>query len=314
MQVAGRSFASCKMCAVSEEVVLRGDRRKVAEGLVDCTAEAMQAMSVSAKGRGRNLTEVPEKALGKDFELVDGTEIPKDTPNMVRLSLAMKVGREEAEAVSETPDCEQRWWCILCNVVPLGKAMGSEFSAEDVKAGRVRFTPAMKAVIKALPAGKVQCTCPASGKGGEFAFPPFNSLVACPRCEEWIETADEVVQGKCGECSLPFSMPGATEMKGAEHHSLRAGSGSRSTTLQLRKERDAKRFHYLRKAGGDNAFENAGMPTSTLAEMQTAMNEVRGAPELLGHTERSHCSANGWQMETTHSQADHNREWSLRQR
>ena len=270
----------CRLCNVPEDVVLRGDRRKVAEGFVDCTAEAMHAMAVGSKGRGKELTAVPVIKLGKDFDLLDGTDIGKDTPAMVRLTLAMKVGKAEATATASLPDCEVRWWCILCNITAIGKVMGDEFSAEDVRQGRVVFTGAMKEAIAALPAGKVQCSCPASGKGGEFAYPPFHAMVACPRCEQWMETPSEVVQGRCDECSLPFNFPGAVEFKGAEHHSVRAAS--RLTTLQLRKDRDAQRFHYLRKAGGENVFEQAGLPTNTLVEMQVAMNEVRGRPEMLG--------------------------------
>ena len=164
-----------KLSGAGADVLLREDKRKLADALVDATSEAMYALSLEQKGKGKELLPVPIEELGKGRNPVDGSVIGEQTSQMQRLMLAEKVGKLELErtgsAGSNFIACERYWWCLLCNVGLLGKLLGLQFTAEQVRGGEVRFTSEVRAEIRALQSGHTKCSCPSTGRGGSIRHP-----------------------------------------------------------------------------------------------------------------------------------------------
>jgi len=93
-----------------------------------------------------------------------------------------------------------------------------------------------------------------------------------------METSPDHPHCRCKHCSLLFRHPGATEFKS---HAYTGSKEVVKSFPQMRLEEDGRRWLYLRTSGGQNAFEEAGLPMDTPLKMQIAMNDVRGCPEQL---------------------------------
>ena len=275
-----------KALGVTNDTSILEERRKIAEGLAQASADAAFNAMVSAKAAGHALFDAPKrKILPIQSEVVDpqknpllGTFFPALATSSEKLALVLQSSQQPSD---ELCDCDTHWWCLMCNARSILQlcAKTGLFSLDDLRSGKFQLTKEIKQEIICLEPGVFRCNKHQliGKKYRGLANPPTGVKFLCvgKNCHQFIQTSSNQITHCCSNCGLDYSGCDSNDAIEVELNK------ARGLTAEV-KEIDELCYAYLTGVQGEKVIEaNKQRIVSTPAQARLAINFLRSAPTSI---------------------------------